>query len=119
MRYSFVSAALVAAVAVQAESTVYKEVDVTITSCGPEVTNCPARSHSQTPAVSTPAVPTTPAAETTPAVPTTPAAETTPAVPASSEPASSQLETTPAVPAPSEPAPSQPSSYSPASSSAP
>ncbi|KAI5294053.1 hypothetical protein KEM55_006793, partial [Ascosphaera atra] len=53
MRYAFATAALVAAVVAQQESTVTQHVDVTITSCGPEVTNCPARSHSQTPAVTT------------------------------------------------------------------
>ncbi|KAK8257260.1 hypothetical protein IWZ00DRAFT_7608 [Phyllosticta capitalensis] len=48
---AFAVAAL-AAVAIAApnpDKTVYQTDEVTITSCGPEVTNCPARSHSATP----------------------------------------------------------------------
>ncbi|SPJ84092.1 uncharacterized protein FTOL_10608 [Fusarium torulosum] len=46
MRYSFAAAALLAsgAIAHDEVSKVYETKRVTITSCGPEVTNCPARS---------------------------------------------------------------------------
>ncbi|KAI5287936.1 hypothetical protein KEM54_005604, partial [Ascosphaera aggregata] len=103
MRYSFISAALVAAVAVQAQSTIYKEIDVTITSCPPEITNCPARSHSQTLVPTTPAAETTSAVETTPAAPSQPESSTSAPAPSSYAPASSSQPvvsspTTPAVP---------------------
>ncbi|KAL1623504.1 hypothetical protein SLS54_004494 [Diplodia seriata] len=60
MRYQFLASALAAQLALtaampQPDQTVYEtEVD-TITSCGPEVTNCPARSHPATAAPSGPA----------------------------------------------------------------
>lgn len=56
MRFSIVAAAVMASV-VAADTTYYSTTSTTvidtITSCGPEVTNCPARSHSSSPAVAT------------------------------------------------------------------
>ncbi|KAK7531644.1 uncharacterized protein J3D65DRAFT_671408 [Phyllosticta citribraziliensis] len=47
--YAFAAFAAVALAAPNPDKTVYQTDEVTITSCGPEVTNCPARSHSATP----------------------------------------------------------------------
>ncbi|KAF4945591.1 hypothetical protein FSARC_14407, partial [Fusarium sarcochroum] len=90
MRYS-VAAALLASSAMATDvSKVYETKRVTITSCGPEVTNCPARStvvsttsypvppkvtSAQEPVDTTEEVPEVPATEETPEVPTTEAPE--------------------------------------------
>jgi hypothetical protein len=44
MRFSIIAAAFMATVAYAGESTVYTTEEITITSCAPTVTNCPARS---------------------------------------------------------------------------
>ncbi|KAL1647463.1 hypothetical protein SLS58_002793 [Diplodia intermedia] len=103
MRYQFLASALAAQLALtaampQPDQTVYEtEVD-TITSCGPEVTNCPARSHPATAAPSGPAA-------TTAAVPS----ESAPAYGVPSAPAES-APSAPAYGVPSGPAPSAPAS---------
>lgn len=60
-------AGLAAAMPNAADTTVYQTEEVTITSCGPEVTNCPARSHSTVPSGAAATETTTPAWTTTPA----------------------------------------------------
>ncbi|KAK8432967.1 hypothetical protein IWX49DRAFT_553989 [Phyllosticta citricarpa] len=47
--FAVAALAAVALAAPNPDKTVYATDEVTITSCGPEVTNCPARSHSATP----------------------------------------------------------------------
>ncbi|KAL0258963.1 hypothetical protein SLS55_006468 [Diplodia seriata] len=109
MRYQFLASALAAQLALtaampQPDQTVYEtEVD-TITSCGPEVTNCPARSHPATAAPSGPAA-------TTAAVPS----ESAPAYGVPSAPAES-APSAPAYGVPSAPAESAPGSSAPAPS---
>ncbi|OJD33358.1 extracellular serine-threonine rich protein [Diplodia corticola] len=108
MRYQFLASALAAQLALtsampQPDQTVYEtEVD-TITSCGPEVTNCPARSHPATAAPSGPAA--TTAAVPSESVP----AYGVPSAPAESAPGSS-APSAPAYGVPSGPAPSAPAS---------
>lgn len=95
MRFTAATVALFAGLAAAlpngADTTVYQTEEVTITSCGPEVTNCPASSA---------------AATSVPAVTTTPAGGAAP-VPSSSAPVVSSAPAPPVVssaPAPAPPA---------------
>ena len=83
---------LAAAMPNGADTTVYQTEEVTITSCGPEVTNCPARATSSVPSG---AAATETSAMTT-AVPTTPAGGAQP-VSSSSAPVWSSAPSAPAV----------------------
>lgn len=85
MRFTAATIALLAGMAAalpQAAETVYETKDVTITSCAPTVTNCPARSHSAT-AVAAESSATETAVTSAPAVTTSAAESTSPAAGAS------------------------------------
>jgi len=96
MRFTAATVALFAGLAAAlpngADTTVYQTEEVTITSCGPEVTNCPA-SSTGVPATSVPAVTTTPAGaapvptSSAPVVSSAPAPPVVSSVPAPAPPA--------------------------------